>query len=59
MIEYRCDICKKAVKDRDNSPTAGFGYKFFQFCQKCGSPILKFLKSRKLIVTEKSGVKKI
>ncbi len=47
----KCDLCKKRIK---NEPiTAGIG--FFpkvELCEKCGSPILKFLKKHKFITSK-------
>jgi len=48
MRIIKCDLCKKRIKGE--SITAGIG--FFpnvELCEKCGSPILKFLKKHKFI----------
>jgi hypothetical protein len=52
MKIIKCDLCNKRVK---NEPvTAGIG--FFpkaELCEKCGSPILKFLKKHKFLESKK------
>ena len=48
MRVIKCDLCKRKIKDKPI--TAGFG--FFadaELCEKCGSPILKFLRKHKFI----------
>ena len=54
----KCDLCKKRIKGEPI--TAGFG--FFpkvELCEKCGLPILRFLKKHKVIKeeTNKSRIK--
>jgi hypothetical protein len=50
MIIERCDLCKKELP-RGEYVTAGdrgvFGQ--YSFCEKCGQPIVAFLKKHKLI----------
>ena len=55
----KCDLCKKEIKEA--SVTAGIG--FFpkaELCEKCGAPILKFLKKHKFVdKKEKSKEKQL
>lgn len=63
MIIYKCDNCKKAIKQKEEI-TAGFGgfMNSHNFCQKCAKPVAVFLnkhgfgevKSKKLW-TSKTG----
>lgn len=48
----KCDICKKAVKDDSITVSRGFGSRI-ELCEKCGLPIIKFLRKHKLIKLEK------
>ena len=48
----KCGICRKTIKDKENSiflRVRGGGYDLLEFCQKCAEPILKFLEQKKLI----------
>ncbi|MFH0852753.1 MAG: hypothetical protein V1845_04110 [bacterium] len=46
----KCDICKKQVKGEELSLSfIGEKFQSFEFCLKCSQPIMKFLKSKKLI----------
>jgi len=48
MLVSKCDICKRTIKGEPI--TAGFGYlRKTELCQKCGQPIIRFLKNKKLI----------
>jgi len=50
----KCDICKKQLKDRNDSVRAGIGlFREKDLCPDCGKPILNFLKKHKLIKEEK------
>lgn len=52
MREIRCDLCKKKIKGKPI--TAGVGLlSQVELCEKCGAPILKFLKKHKFIESEK------
>ncbi|MFH1894432.1 MAG: hypothetical protein ABH813_00800 [Patescibacteria group bacterium] len=52
MQVTKCDLCKKVIKDK--SVTAARGYlDRAELCQKCGAPILKFLRKNKFIKEEK------
>jgi hypothetical protein len=54
----KCDICKKQIKGK--SIIVGFGFlPMVEFCEKCGAPILKFLKKHKFIKPEKIKNKKV
>lgn len=50
MLVHKCDRCKKRIsdKERKDAPTAGIGYKEYEFCRKCGASIVRLLKSYKL-----------
>jgi len=52
MTMTKCDICKKAIKDDSITVSRGFGSRV-ELCQKCGIPVIKFLKRKKLIKPEK------
>lgn len=49
----KCDFCKKIIKD--NKPVkAAFTYLYsVDLCDKCGKPILNFLKKNKIIKPNK------
>lgn len=48
----KCDLCKKKIKEEPI--TAGFGiFPKAELCEKCGTPILKFLKKHKFIESQK------
>ncbi len=48
MWIIKCDICKRQIKD--DSIKVGLGFsKRLELCQKCGAPILQFLKKSKVI----------
>ena len=50
MIQLKCDLCKKIIKDRDKAVSVGSSGIFYrkEFCQKCAKPIINFLKKNKL-----------
>lgn len=57
MRVIKCDLCEKGIKSEPI--TAGFG--FFpkaELCEKCGAPIIKFLKKHKFIEQNKTKNKK-
>ena len=55
MYVIKCDICKKQLKDRNDSIRAGVGlFREKDLCQNCGKPISDFLKRHKLIKEEKT-----
>lgn len=51
----KCDICKKAIKSKDyiGINFHGSRFEFFELCLKCAKPMIKLLKSKKLIKDEK------
>jgi hypothetical protein len=52
----KCDICKKTIKRGDRTVrvmTEGL-YCSFEFCHNCAKPVVKFLKSKKLIKEDDS-----
>jgi hypothetical protein len=61
MNIIKCDICKKTIKRGDKTmrvvPEGFLGG--FEICHNCGQPVLKFLRSKKLIKEkpEKNGRK--
>lgn len=54
MFITKCDLCKKNIKKRPITVSFGF-YERVELCEKCGLPILKFLKKKKLIKPEKKN----
>lgn len=57
MRVTKCDLCKKEIKGE--SVTAGVG--FFpkaELCQKCGAPILNFLRRYKFIKAKENKKQK-
>ena len=47
MMITKCDLCKKKITGK--AVLAGFGYSNrAELCDKCGSPVLSFLKKNKL-----------
>jgi len=53
MRETKCDLCKKKIKDKPI--IAGIGFlEGAELCDKCGRPILEFLRKNKLIEDKKS-----
>jgi len=52
MRVIKCDLCKKKIKEQP--VTAGLGYlSNVELCEKCGSPILRFLRKYKFIEIKK------
>lgn len=52
MMITKCDLCKKKITGEP--VIAGVGYfPKTELCEKCGSPILKFLKRHKFIEKQK------
>jgi len=50
----KCDLCKNVLKSDKDSISAGRGwFPKFEFCGKCGKPVLDFLKKKKLIDADK------
>ncbi len=52
MRIVKCDLCKKKIKGEPITAGIGFFPKV-ELCEKCGYPILKFLKKYKFIKSEK------
>ncbi|MFH1129304.1 MAG: hypothetical protein V1686_01030 [Patescibacteria group bacterium] len=52
MRETKCDLCKKKISEEPIIAGLGFFPKA-ELCEKCGAPILNFLKKHKFIKTEK------
>lgn len=51
MFIVKCDLCKKNVKGKPI--IVGYGtLDRFELCDKCGAPILRFLKKYKFIEKE-------
>ena len=54
MREIKCDLCKKKVKEKP--VIAGRGIlDWVELCEKCGAPVLEFLKRNKLISIDKKS----
>ena len=49
MLVRKCDNCKKEIKQLTEAIVAGIGFPKFSFCERCGKPIIAFLKKRKLL----------
>jgi len=57
MRVTKCDLCKRNVKGEP--VTAGIGFfPTVELCEKCGYPILKFLKKHKFQESKKLEIKK-
>lgn len=58
----KCDVCKKTIKDNSNNVHIGIGacsvFNSFEMCSTCGKPILKMLKSKKLIDEKNEKIRK-
>ncbi len=52
----KCDLCEKEIKEKPVNVRFGH-YENAEFCEECGSPILKFLKKNKFIKDEKKEIK--
>jgi len=48
MIITKCDLCKRKITGEPVIVGVGF-LKRFELCEKCGLPILKFLKKHKFV----------
>lgn len=46
MFVYKCDICKKEIKDQEVTVRASQSN---AFCRDCAKPVLAFLKKHKLV----------
>ena len=52
MRILKCDLCKKKIKREP--VTAGVGFlSRVELCEKCGKPIINFLKKNKVIKIDK------
>jgi DNA-directed RNA polymerase subunit RPC12/RpoP len=49
MLIYKCDICKKEIKNRHEEIVAGLQWATYSFCSLCGKPIITFFKKHKLL----------
>lgn len=49
MLIHICDICKKEI-DRGQGVSVDYDSKIirYSFCEKCGKPVIEFLKKKKL-----------
>ena len=56
MWVTKCDLCKKKIKDKPITAGVGFFSKA-ELCEKCGAPILRFLKRHKLTESKKAKKK--
>ena len=51
----KCDLCHKIIKKDDKTVIAGFGWiQGSELCEKCGKPVLDFLRKKKLIDSKKT-----
>lgn len=54
MKVTKCDLCKKQIKKGDKPVYVYYGlYNDKELCEKCGAPVIKFLKNKKLFVENK------
>jgi rRNA maturation endonuclease Nob1 len=56
MRILKCDLCKKEIKKEPIIAGVGF-FPQVELCEKCGAPILRFLKKHKFIKSEKTKKK--
>ena len=49
MTVYKCDICKKEIKDEKSDVTVSQYLRSNIFCANCAKPIAIFLKKHKLL----------
>ncbi len=54
MLVRKCDKCKKEIKQLNEAIVAEVGFPEFSFCERCGKPIIVFLKKRKLLQSNKT-----
>ena len=54
MLVRKCDKCKKEIKQLNEAIVAEVGFPEFSFCERCGKPIIAFLKKRKLLQSNKT-----
>lgn len=43
----KCDVCKKHIKDKQI--TLSYDREILDICEKCGKPIIDYLKKEKLV----------
>jgi DNA-directed RNA polymerase subunit RPC12/RpoP len=50
MTIYKCDICKKEIKDTDKEISIFYRmFRSYSLCAKCGQPVINYLKKNKLV----------
>jgi hypothetical protein len=49
MRVTKCDLCKKEIEDKEKRVSAGIGWGVVELCEKCGGPVVAFLKKHKLL----------
>ncbi len=50
MFVYKCDLCKREIKESKEMVTAGIGHgSGYSLCARCGKPLLAWLRKRKLL----------
>ena len=56
----KCDICKKTLIRNEDEVNVSVGMFFasFDICSNCAEPVLKFLKSKKLIKEKENEKRK-
>lgn len=58
MLVFKCDKCKKEIKERTKIVRVGINFPEFYLCFACGKPVLDFLKKHKLFNSkEKQKIK--
>ncbi len=56
MLVYKCDICESELdKNKEGIIVGNRGiFSHFSLCDKCGKPIIEFMKKNKLIEIKKN-----
>lgn len=53
MFVYKCDICKKEIKDNTADLNIRHELKSVHLCESCAKPIAAILKKKKLLEIKK------
>ena len=58
MRVIKCDLCKKKIKGEPVTAGIGFFPKI-ELCEKCGAPILKFLRKHRVFKKKQPKTKSL
>lgn len=61
MRIIKCDACKKKIDSLENIIRVEIrrpDYLSFEICCRCGGPIIKILKNKKLVQSTKASIKR-